>query len=143
MFLPLFAIIGAVLLVLLVVAAAVLPMLAAVAHKREAAVAALRAELGERIVHLEPHVACYGLESRPQRRQNGCLALTADELVFRGWKGERLVVARAAITGRATARAFAGAEGAELVVVRFSAEAGADAVAFRAPDPARLLAALE
>jgi hypothetical protein len=142
-----FVVIGALLVVGLLIAAIVLPLLSAVAKKRDEVASELRAELGDRLELIEPQARSFGLASRgaSQTRGNGCLALTADRIVFVQWlPKDRLEIERAAIVRVETARSHLGkATSIPLVRVTFRQGDGEeDAIAWQLAEPDRVLSAL-
>jgi hypothetical protein len=108
----------------------------------------IRARLGdERILLLEDGANSFGVESggRWQIRGNGCLAATADEILFVMWFPRREVhIPRRAVTAVERAKSHLGKTvGHTLLRVRFTNEEGRpDSVAWWVSDVARWEAVL-
>jgi hypothetical protein len=96
---------------------------------RERAAREVKARLGaDRILLMEDGANSFGVESggRWQIRGNGCLAATADEIMFLLWWPRREVrIPRHAVTGLERARSHLGKTvGHELLRVRFTNDEG-------------------
>jgi hypothetical protein len=110
---------------------------------RARAVAQIEARVGrDRILLLEDGANSFGVESRGrwQIRGNGCLAATADEILFIMWWPRREVrIPRSAITGVERARSHLGKTvGHQLLRVHFtSAEGRPDSIAWWVRDVSR------
>lgn len=113
-----------------------------------AAVDAVEATLGrDAIMLLDRRARSLGLASAGWKglRGSGCLALTADTLLFRHWTPAREVrIPRARVTAVEAVRSHNGqAVTGRLVRVTFTADdGGTDAIAFQVVDTDRWLAAL-
>lgn len=110
---------------------------------RERIAADVRARLGAgRILLMEDGANSFGVESRgrAQIRGNGCLAATADEILFLMWWPRREVrIPRRAVTGVERARSHLGKTvGHELLRVRFTNDEGRpDSIAWWVRDVSR------
>ena len=115
---------------------------------RDRAADEVRASLGaERVLLLEDGANSFGVESggRWQIRGNGCLAVTADEILFVMWWPRREVrIPRSAITAVERAKSHLGKTvGRALLRVRFTNDEGRpDSVAWWVGDVSRWEAVL-
>lgn len=127
-------------LALLVVAAASITGLILFVSQRAKKVAAEVVEQlgGDDVLLLDDRANCFGVESRgaTQLRGNGCLALTADEIVFVMWVPRREVrMARHSITSIEAVKRWLGKTvGRPLLCIRYVGAEGPDAVAFLVRD---------